>query len=174
MPKISDAKYNQLVEKNARHGALIHVEMENPKKVASVMKDVPVLAALEYLFKLAEKYRKANKHKKVSVILEAVALIDRKTGKETDVVLESRGTGKNQNTTVFVGKLTPAQVFAMQITKQKHDIKELKKIRTLTNPKKEAKKVVVKKVTKKKVHPPKLPKKFQAGKKKVATKKSRS
>lgn len=163
MPKISDAKYNHLVEKNARHGALIHVEMENPKKVADAMKDVPVLAALEYLFKLAEKYRKANKHKKVQVILEAVALIDRKTGKETDVVLESRGTGKNQNTTVFVGKLTPAQVFAMQITKQKHDIKELRKIRTLTNPKKKTKKVTVKKKVVKKV-----------AKKNVTTKKSRS
>ncbi len=163
MPKISDSEYNRLVEKNARHGALIHVEMENPKKVADVMKDVPVLAALEYLFKLAEKYRKANKHKKVSVILEAVALIDRKTGKETDVVLESRGIGKNQNTTVFVGKLTPAQVFAMKLTKQKHDIKELKKIRTLTNPKKKAKKSPVKKIAKKKVV-----------KKKTVTKKSRS
>ncbi len=166
MPKISDAKYNQLVEKNARHGALIHVEMENPKKVADVMKDVPVLAALEYLFKLAEKYRKANKHKKVQVILEAVALIDRKTGKETDVVLESHGIGKNQKTTVFVGKLTPAQVFAMQITKGKHDIKELKKIRTLTNPKKKSKKVAVKKKVTKKVTKKKTAKK-------VATKKSR-
>ncbi len=129
MPKISNEEWNRLAEKNARHAALIHVETGNAKKIAEVFADVPVLKTLEFLFKLAEKHRKERKMKKVQTILEAVALIDRETGEETDVVLQSKGSGKNQDTSVFVGRLTPAQVFGTPIEKKKHGIKALKPIK---------------------------------------------
>lgn len=165
MAKISDKKYQSLVEKNAKHSVLLHVEAGNATRIAEAVKNMPVLSALEFLFALAEKHRKENRSKKVKTILDAVALIDRKTGKETDLALETTGTGKKQDTVLFIGKLTPAEIFAMKIDRKKHDIKELKKTKLVK--KKGTKKTSVKKVAKKKVVKKETVKK-------IATKKSRS
>lgn len=144
MPKLSDKEWNRLAEKNARHGAVLFVELGNAEKIAEAMKDVPILSALEFLFKLAEKHRQSKRFKKVQLILEAVAIINKKTGQKTYVELESTGAGKDESTSVFISskkpkRLTPAQVFASPIEKKKHKIKELKKI------KKPAKKKSIKK-----------------------------
>ncbi len=153
MGKLTDKEWQKLLERNARHAAHLHIETGNAKKIAEVFKDVPVMKALEYLFTLAEHHRKAKRFKKVKTILEAVALIDRKTGKEVDLMLESKGKGKNQDTTIFVGRLTPAQIFAMPIEVKKHNIKPLKSNKQLskrtTNKKKAAKPKTKKKVIRK-------------------------
>jgi hypothetical protein len=109
--KVVDENWEKLVEKNARHSAELHIEVGNAAKIAESFKDVPTVRALEFLFKKAEKYRKENKHAKVAAILEAAELIDRTTGLETEIVLETKGTGKNMETTLSVRRFTPKEVF---------------------------------------------------------------
>ncbi len=145
MPKLSDKEWNKIAEKNARHGAVLFVELGNAEKIAEAMKDVPILKALEFLFRLAEKHRQSKRFKKVQLILEAVAIINKKTGEKTYVELESTGTGKDESTSVFISnkkpkRLTPAQVFASPIKPQEHKIKNLKNTRTLNRKIKSTKK----------------------------------
>ena len=109
--KLTDDEWEELAVKNAKHSAELHIEVENAAKIAESFKDVPTVHALEFLFKKAEKYRKENKHSKAAAILEAANLIDRKTGIETELVLETKGSGKNEETTLSVRRFTPKEVF---------------------------------------------------------------
>ena len=108
---LSDGEWNKLAEKNAKHSAKLHIESHNAAKIAEAFKDVPALKALEFLFKQAEKYRRENKHKKAATVLEAAQLIDRKTGQGTEIVLQTRGEGKNEDTTLSVRRFTPDEIF---------------------------------------------------------------
>lgn len=109
--KLTDAEFDKLALKNAKHSAELHIEVENAAKIAESFKDVPTVHALEFLFKKAEKYRKENRHGKAKAILEAAELIDRKTGLETEIILQTKGTGKNEETTLSVRRFTPKEVF---------------------------------------------------------------
>lgn len=126
---LSDKEWNRLAHKNARHGALFHIETGNTKKIAETLKDMPVLSALQFLFKAAETYRKQNRMKQVATILEAAALIDRKTGQEADIVFKETGQGNKQSSTVFIGRFTPKEIFASPIERKEHGIKEYKAIK---------------------------------------------
>lgn len=121
-PKLTDKEWSKLAEKNAQHAARLHVEVGNSAKIAEAFKDIPVRNALEFLFELAEKARKEKKMKKVSVILEAVSLIDRKTGERTELTLESSGSGKKEDTKLTVRRFTPAEVFDTPI--EYHEVEE--------------------------------------------------
>ena len=120
--KLKDSEWNKLAEKNAKHSARIHIEAGNPKKIAQAFKDIPAQIALEFLFDLAEKARAGNKTKKAMVILEAVALIDRTTGEETEIVLELDKKGAKETATISVRKYTPAEIFASPIVF--HEVEE--------------------------------------------------
>ena len=109
--QLSDAEWNKLAIKNAKHSAELHIEVENAAKIAESFKDIPTVKALEFLFKKAEKYRKENKHSKAKAILEAAELIDRKTGLETEIILETKGSGKNEDTTLSVRRFTTKEIF---------------------------------------------------------------
>ncbi len=113
--KLTDKKWNELAHKNARHIALLHLETGNSKKIAEAFRDIPTLKALEFLFAQAEKYRKENNMDKAAVLLEAASLIDRKTGEETEIILETSGSGKNLDTQLFVQKYTPREIFESPI-----------------------------------------------------------
>ena len=115
-PKRKKLSFEALAFKNAKHRADLRIESGSPEKLAEAFKDVEVLATLEHLFSLAEKYRKQNKMKKVSVILEAAALIDRTTGEETDIVLRMARFGKAEETTLEVFRHTPREIFESPIT----------------------------------------------------------
>ena len=109
--KLTDAEFDRLAFKNARHSAELHIEVENAAKIAESFKDADTVEALEFLFKKAEKYRKEKKHSKAAAILEAAELIDRKTGLETEIILQTKGSGKNEDTTLSVRRFTPKEVF---------------------------------------------------------------
>lgn len=109
--KITDEEWEKLAIKNAKHKAELHIEVENAAKIAEAFKDVPTVHALEFLFKKAEKYRKENKHSKAKAILEAAELIDRKTGIETEIILETHGSGKQMETSVSIRRFTPKEIF---------------------------------------------------------------
>ena len=109
--KMSPEQWDELAEKNARHSADLHIEVGNAPKIAEAFKDRNTVKALEYLFERAEQYRKENRHNEAAAILEAAELIDRKTGLETELVLESKGEGKNEATTLSVRRFTPKEVF---------------------------------------------------------------
>lgn len=109
--KLSDELYNKLLLKNAKHSADLHIEVENAAKIAEAFKDVPTIEALSFLFAKAEKYRKEGRHGKTAAILEAAELIDRKTGLETEIVLQTKGVGKDEETTLSVRRFTPKEVF---------------------------------------------------------------
>jgi hypothetical protein len=109
--KLPNEEWEKLAIKNAKHGAELHIEVENSKKIAESLKDIPTVHALEFLFKKAEKYRREHKHSKAAAILEAAELIDRKTGLETEIILQTKGTGKNADTTLSVRRFTPKQIF---------------------------------------------------------------
>lgn len=113
--KLDDKEWEKHALKNAQHSAELHIEVENAAKIAESFKDIPTVHALEFLFKKAEKYRKEHKLSKTAAILEAAELIDRKTGQETELVLETKGTGKNIETTLSVRKFTPKEVFESPI-----------------------------------------------------------
>lgn len=116
MPKkIDDKKWDELAFKNAKHRTHIHLDAGQPHKIAEAMKDIPVATALEHLFELAEEARLKNKSKRAMTILEAVALIDRKTGLETDIGLKEEVHGKDTTAFVYIEKKTPAEVFAEPI-----------------------------------------------------------
>jgi len=109
--KLSDELYKKLLLKNAQHSADLHIEVGNAAKIAEAFKDVPTIEALSYLFAKAEKYRTNGKHAKTATILEAAELIDRKTGLETEIVLQTKGMGKDEETTLSVRRFTPKEVF---------------------------------------------------------------
>ena len=109
--KLTDDEWEELAVKNAKHSAELHIEVENAAKIAESFKDVPTVHALEFLFQKAEKYREQNNHSKAAAILEAAELIDRKTGIETELILQTKGTGKNEETTLSVRRFTPKEVF---------------------------------------------------------------
>lgn len=113
--KISDSKWNELAVKNAKYRAHIHIEAHQPEKVAEAFEGLSPTIALEYLFELAQKARAENKSKKAITILEAVALIDRTTGAETDVTLKDEIVPGKETVTVSVKKYTPAEVFSAPI-----------------------------------------------------------
>ena len=121
--KHTDESWNELAEKNAQHSAHLHIESGNAAKIAEAFKDVHPQKALEFLFNLAEEARKERKLKRASVILEAVALIDRTTGVETDVIVESHEENHKEKTTVFVQRFTPAEIFASPVVY--HDLEEI-------------------------------------------------
>jgi|GEM_PF-5599259 len=113
--KLTKSERTKLAEQNARHLAGLHIETGNAPKIAEAFKDIFVITALEFLFAAAEKYRAEHKLGKAAVILEAAALIDRTTGIETDIVLGSTGSGKQEETTLSVRRHTPAEIFNMPI-----------------------------------------------------------
>ncbi|MEI8130435.1 MAG: hypothetical protein WCG55_02925 [bacterium] len=113
---IGDHEWKKMAEKNAKHLANLHIETHNAKKIAEVFKDISTVTALEYLFEQAEKYRKENKHSKVAAILEAANLIDRTTGLATEITLKSKGSGKNQDSELYVRRYTPTEIFEEPIT----------------------------------------------------------
>lgn len=115
---LTNERYQELLLKNARHSAELHIEVENATKIAEAFKDVPTIEALSFLFKKAERYRKEGKHGKTAAILEAAELIDRKTGLETEIVLRTSGTGKNEETTLSVRRFTPKEVFDSPVAYQ--------------------------------------------------------
>src|SRR4051812_15205763 len=112
MTKLSDKKWQSEVSRNAKTRAQIHVETGNTELIAKAMSDLPVLEALEFLFKLADKHRKENKFKKAATILEAVELIDRKNkeGLDIGILIEKQGK-KDEKDTVYIRQLTPKEVF---------------------------------------------------------------
>ena len=114
--KLGTHEWKTLAEKNAKHLAKLHIESHNPEKIAEAFKDVEAVKALEFLFKQAEKYRKENKHKKAEIILEAATLINRKTGDATEITLESKGSGKDEDTKLYVRRYTPEEIFGEPIT----------------------------------------------------------
>ena len=104
MNKTSDKEWNKFAEKNAKHIAMLHLELGNAPKIAAAFRDVPILTALEFLFEEAEKNRKEKKFKKAKVLLEAATLIDRKTGQAID----SRG--KEEKTKIYVHRHNPKDI----------------------------------------------------------------
>jgi len=114
--KPKDKDWNEMALKNAKHSADLHIEVGNAVKIAEAFKDVDVLSALEHLFMMAEKYRKQNQTKKVSVILEAAALINRDTGEETDLVLRLARYGHTEDSTLSIRRHTPREIFESPIT----------------------------------------------------------
>lgn len=109
--KLDDREWTKLAEKNAKHIAKLHIESENIEKIAGAFKDTAVATALEFLFTEADRHRKLGNIKKAGVILEAATLIDRKTGDETELTLETAGEGKKQETTLIMRRHTPKEIF---------------------------------------------------------------
>ncbi len=117
MPKkMDDKKWDELELKNAKHRTHIHLDAGQPHKIAEALKDIPVAIALQHLFELAEEARLKNKTKRAMTILEAVALIDRKTGQEMEISLKEEIRGKDTTAFVYIEKKTPAEVFAEPIS----------------------------------------------------------
>lgn len=111
-------------KENAKHRALIHLECNNPEKMAAALNEIPVLESLEYLFKLAEKHRKQKKFQKTKIILEAAELIDRQTGDHTELTVEIDDRTNKKETTVMIERLTPAQVFSRTLEDEELDVKD--------------------------------------------------
>ncbi len=110
MNKTSDKEWNKFAEKNAKHIAMLHLELGNAPKIAAAFRDVPILTALEFLFEEAEKNRKEKKFKKAKVLLEAATLIDRKTGQAIDISLEIDSRGKEEKTKIYVHRHNPKDI----------------------------------------------------------------
>jgi hypothetical protein len=109
--KLGEYEWNEMAHKNASHLAKMHIETHNAAGIAEAFRDVEAVKALEFLFTQAEKYRKENKHAKAAVILEAASLIDRTSGEATDIILESTGSGKNEDTKLYIRRYLPEHVF---------------------------------------------------------------